>query len=175
MEPKKKQQWFVAKTRANQERAIQERLTKMGIETYLPSRIEERYRYGKRRKEEVLLIPNTLFIYTDKNMAWALPNHHGFFMKYMIDYLTRTLLVVPEKQMQNFMFLLDVSNGDIQIDNRLLFVKGDKVRITQGTFAGLEGELIRIEGKRKMLVRLDNIIACSVKIAGSHLEKIKNF
>ena len=172
MESPKKQQWFVAKTRANQERAIRERLTKMGIETYLPFRIEERYKYGKRKKEEVLLIPNTLFIYTDKNTALSFPNHHGFLIKYMIDCMTHTLLVVPEKQMQNFMFLLDVSNGDIDIDNELLFVKGDKVRITQGAFAGLEGELIRIEGKKKMLVRLDNIIACSIKIAGYHLEKI---
>ena len=172
MESPNKQQWFVAKTRANQERVIRERLAKMGIETYLPSRVEERYRYGKRKKEEVLLIPNTLFIYTNKNMALSLPNHHGFLIKYMIDCLTRTLLVVPEKQMQNFMFLLSVSNGDIQVDNKLLFAKGDKVRVVQGSFAGLEGELIRLEGKKTMLVRLENIIACSVRIAGCHLEKI---
>ena len=175
MESPNKQQWFVAKTRANQEKKIRERLTEMGVETYLPSRVEEKIKYGKRKKEEVLLIPNTLFIHTNKSMALSLPNHHCIKIRYMIDCLTRTLLVVPEKQMQNFMFLLNVTNGDIQIDNKLLFEKGDKVRVTQGVFAGLEGELIRLEGKKTMLVRLDNIIACtmnSIKIAGCHLEKI---
>jgi hypothetical protein len=44
--------------------------------------------------------------------------------------------------------------------------------VIKGTFTGIEGELIRLEGKKKVLVRLDNIIACSVEIPGGYLEKI---
>ena len=165
-------QWFVAKTRANQERAIKERLEAMNIETYLPTRMEIRQRRDRRKKIEVVLIPNTLFIYTDKNTALSLPNHHGFLVKYMIDFMTRTLLVVPEKQMQNFIFLMDLSDDNIQIDNNLLFEKGDKIRVIKGPFAGVEGELIRVEGKKKVLVRLENIIACSMEVPSSYLEKI---
>ena len=165
-------QWFVAKTRANQERAIRERVEAMNIETYLPTKIEIRQRHDRKKKVEVVLIPNTLFIYTDKNTALSLPNHHGFAIRYMIDYMTRTLLVVPEKQMKNFMFLMDLSDENVQIDNNLLFEKGDKIRVIKGPFTGVEGELIRIEGKKKVLVRLENIIACSMEIPGNYLEKI---
>jgi transcription antitermination factor NusG len=165
-------QWFVAKTRANQERSVRERLEAMSIETYLPSRVEVRQRRDRKKKVEVVLIPNTLFIHTDKHTALSLPNHHGFLIKYMIDCMTRTLLVVPEKQMQNFMFLMDVSDDSIKVDNGLLFTKGDKIRVIKGAFAGIEGELIRVDGKRKVMVRLDNIIACSIEIPGSYLEKM---
>ena len=165
-------QWFVAKTRANQERAIKERAAAMNIETYLPIRIEVSQRRDRRKKVEVVVIPNTLFIYTDKNTALSLPNHHGFLIKYMIDYMTRTLLVVPERQMQNFMFLMDLSDESVQVNNNLLFEKGDKIRVIKGPFAGIEGELIRLEGKKKVLVRLENIIACYMEVPGSYLEKI---
>ncbi len=165
-------QWFVAKTRANQEKAIRERLEAMNIESYLPSRMEIRQRNDRKKKVEVVLIPNTIFIYTDKNTALSLPNHHGFLIKYMIDYMTRTLLIVPEKQMSNFIFLMDLSEGKIEIDNNLLFEKGDKIRVINGPFIGVEGELIRVGEKKKVLVRLENIIACSMEIPSSYLEKI---
>ena len=165
-------QWFVAKTRANQERAIKERLEAMNVETYLPTRMEIRQRRDRRKKVEIVLIPNTLFIYTDKSTALSLPNHHGFLIRYMIDFMTRTLLVVPEKQMQNFIFLMDLSDNNVQIDNNLLFEKGDKIRVIKGPFTGVEGELIRVEGKKKVLVRLENIIACSMEVPSSYLEKI---
>jgi len=166
-------QWFVAKTRANQERAIRERINAMNIETYLPTRVEVRQRRDRRKKVEVVLIPNTLFIYTDKNTALSLPNHHNFLIKYMIDCMTRTLLVVPEKQMKNFMFLMDLSDESVQVDNNLLFAKGDKVRVIKGPFAGIEGELVRTGGKKKVVVRLENVIAYSImEMPGSYLEKI---
>jgi len=165
-------QWFVARTRANQERAIRERVEAMNVETYLPSRMEIRQRRDRKKKVEVVLIPNTLFIYTDKKTALALPNHQGFVIKYMIDCMTRTLLVVPEKQMQHFMFLMDFSDESVQINNSLLFEKGDKIRVIKGPFSGIEGELIRVEGKKKVLVRLENIIACTMEVPSSYLERI---
>ncbi len=171
MEPSNKQ-WFVAKTRANQEKAIKKRLEEMNVETYLPTRIEIRMRRDRRKKIEVTVIPNTLFICTDKKMALALPNHHGIQVKYMIDFMTKTLLVVPEKQMKNFMSVMGVSDESVQISNDLMFEKGDKIRIVEGAFCGVEGELIRVEGKDKVLVRLNNIIACTIEVPNSYLEKI---
>ena len=144
----------------------------MNIETYLPTRMEIRQRKDRRKKVQVSVIPNTLFICADKQTALALPNHHGFPIKYMIDFMTRTLLVVPERQMQNFMTLMGFPDENVQISNDLLFEKGDKIRVIDGVFCGVEGELIRIEGKDKVLVRLDNIIACTMEVPSNYLEKI---
>jgi len=165
-------QWFVAKTRANQEKAVKRRLEEMNIEAYLPTRVEIRQRCDRRKKVEVSVIPNTLFICADKNTVLSLPNCIGFPMRYMVDHMTKKLLVVPEKQMKNFMFLMDFSSDSVLIDNNLLFEKGDKIRIIKGDFCGIEGELILVEGKSRVLVRLESIIACTIEIPSSYLEKI---
>ncbi len=165
-------QWFVVKTKANQEKAIKRQLEEIGIKAYLPTRMEIRQRCDRKKRIEVAVIPCTLFIHTSKNMALSLPNHHGFPIKYMIDYATRTLLIVPEKQMQNFISLMGFSDSGVQINNDLLFEKGDKIRVIDGVFCGVEGELIRIDEKDKVLVRLDNIIACTMEVPSNFLEKI---
>jgi len=172
MEEVSDKQWFVAKTRANQERAIRERLTEMNIETYLPTRMEIRIRRDRRKRIEVVVIPNTLFVCAEKKAALALPNHHGVPIKYMIDFMTRTLLVVPERQMRNFMSVMGVSDANVEINNDLMFEKGDKIRVVEGVFCGIEGELIRVEEKDKVLIRLDNIIACTMEVPSNYLEKI---
>ena len=51
--------------------------------------------------------------------------------------------------------------------------RGDRVRVVAGTFAGIEGELIRIAGHRRVVVRLENLFSiATVFIPGGYLEKI---
>jgi transcription antitermination factor NusG len=164
-------QWFVAKTRAKQEKAIQQRLNETGIESFLPTRMEVRQWHDRKKRIEVALIPNTVFIYTDKNTALSLPNSHNFPIKYMIDCNSRSLLIVPDKQMQDFIFLLNYPDDILIEENHLLLGKGDKVKVIKGLFSGVEGELIRTEGKNKVLVRLENLIACSIEVPVSYLER----
>jgi transcription antitermination factor NusG len=161
--------WFVAKTRAKQEKAIKQRLEEFKIDSYLPSRMEVRQWHDRKKKVEVLLIPNTVFIHTDKNTALSLPNSYRFPIKYMLDCVTKSLLVVPDKQMEDFIFLLNHPD-DIRFESEM-FGKGDKVTVVEGIFSGIEGELIRIDGKNKVLVRLENIIACSIEVPINYLKR----
>ena len=51
--------------------------------------------------------------------------------------------------------------------------RGDRVRVVAGSFAGIEGELVRIAGHRRVVVRIDNLFTvATVYIPGSYLEKI---
>ncbi|MGI6293906.1 MAG: KOW motif-containing protein [Bacteroidales bacterium] len=53
--------------------------------------------------------------------------------------------------------------------------KGDPVRITQGTFAGIEGELVRLHGHKRVLVRLNNHRRRSYCLhPAAFLERIEN-
>ena len=50
---------------------------------------------------------------------------------------------------------------------------GDRVRVTSGPMKGIEGELIRIKGHRRVVVRLtDTISVASTYIPSTMLEKI---
>ena len=50
---------------------------------------------------------------------------------------------------------------------------GDRVRVTEGQFKGIEGELIRIKGHKRVVIRLQDVAAlATVYIPGNFLEKI---
>ena len=52
--------------------------------------------------------------------------------------------------------------------------KGDKVRVIKGDFAGIEGELIRVKGHKRVVVRLEGVVSLATAyIPGSFLEKIE--
>ena len=73
--------------------------------------------------------------------------------------------------MEDFMLLINAKEGNMRVINFDL-AKGDKVIVKDGPFKGIEGELIRVEDKSRVVVNLQGIIAVSVEIEGVFLEKI---
>lgn len=93
-------------------------------------------------------------------------------INYLLNLETRQLLVVPDKQMHDFMFLLDFSEDAVQVLNENLR-QGDRVRVIKGEFAGIEGELIRIKGHKRVVVRLEGVFSLATAyIPGAYLERI---
>lgn len=169
----KKLNWYVAYTRINQELWIKKRLDEMGIENFLPQ--EERFRDTPlgRKKVRVLLIQGMIFIRTDKMTSFSLINDHGLNIVYLKDIEGRHSLIVPDKQMQDFMFLLDFSAEGIEILNKNL-KRGDRVRVIKGPLQGLEGELVRLMGHKRVVIRLEGVVSiASSYIPGSFLERIE--
>ena len=76
----------------------------------------------------VILIPHLIFIRTDQITAFSLLNEHGLNVVYLKDLETRHLLIVPDKQMRDFMFLLDFSDSTVEVINEEL-KRGDRVRV----------------------------------------------
>ena len=138
--------WFAAKTKFSAEKKIKQFLERLGIEHYIPFRTG-----GKKVKVEKPVIPNLIFIHSDYNTCLSLVNEYKLSMNYLLNLETRQLLVVPDKQMQDFMFLLDFSEDAVQVLNENLR-QGDRVRVIKGEFAGIEGELIRIKGHKRVVV-----------------------
>jgi transcription antitermination factor NusG len=86
--------------------------------------------------------------------------------------MTKKFMIIPEKQMEDFMFLLNFSDKAIKVINRDLR-PGDRVRVIKGNFAGIEGELIRVQGHKRVVVRLKGVVSLATTyIPGSFLERI---
>lgn len=165
--------WFVAKTKARQEKKIRQQLTEMGLEVYLPTSVEIRQWHDRKKKVEMVLIPSTIFIHTDKTKALSIPNGCGIPIRYAIDMMDgkKNLMTVSDKEMENFIKFLDFSEEPITTDNTLLFEKGTKVEIIKGVWCGIEGELIRVDNAKKVVVKLTGLIACTLEIPMSYLKK----
>ena len=164
--------WYVANT-CRQEKKIKQRLDSMGIENFIPFQQIARKIHGVDKLIEVPVIPNLVFIHTTFKSCMSLIQEYAFDMRYLRDRETGNFLFVPDKQMNDFMFLLDFSKEMVEVVNENL-KKGDKVRVIKGDFAGIEGELIRVKGHKRVVVRLEGVVSLATAyIPGSFLEKIE--
>ena len=149
--------WYVANT-CRQEKKIKQRLDNMGIENFIPFQQIARKIHGVDKLIEVPVIPNLVFIHTTFKSCMSLIQEYAFDMRYLRDRETGNFLIVPDKQMNDFMFLLDFSKEMVEVVNENL-KKGDKVRVIKGDFAGIEGELIRVKGHKRVVVRLEGVVS----------------
>lgn len=163
--------WYVAKT-YRQERKIKDQLTRMGMKHFVPFHETVKEIGGKRKKVEVPFISGLIFVHGRKKECISLINDYGYPMRYVRDFSSRSLLRVPDKQMEDFIYLVEHHETEIEVLPHDLR-RGDRVRVVAGSFAGIEGELVRIAGHRRVVVRIDNLFTvATVYIPGSYLEKI---
>lgn len=163
--------WFAARTRANQELGLRSALKMLDINHYLPTHFVTRRISDRVKRIEVPVINNLIFVRTTKQQAFSLVKDYALKLHYIKDSETGSLLVVPDKQMEDFMFVLDLSPESI-LHSSEMYVPGDKVRIIKGELAGVEGEMIRVEGKTHVLLRIPQVLVVSIKVPRAYLEKI---
>ena len=162
--------WYVAYVRLFHERKTAEKLAAMGIESFVPVR-EEIHQWSQRKKKVMrVLIPQMIFIHaTPKERLEALTL--ASISHYMVLRGEHTPAVIPDRQMQQFMFMVDYSEESIEMYNSPL-QPGQSIKVIKGPLAGMEGELIEIEGKSKVIVRLDLLDCAGVDMPIGFVEAI---
>lgn len=143
--------WFAAHARCGTELGVRDRLSRLGTENFLPTELRSRTR--GRTKYEKPLIPGMIFVRTTRLHACELANEQGVPVRYLIDPATRTLLVVPDKQMEDFRRVLDQSLSEGGLMDVPLEL-GDRVRVTKGALRGVEGRVLEFHGKTYVVVEL---------------------
>ena len=165
--------WYAAKVRYQTEKKMKMWLDERTIENFIPFRTVLVERNGRKMKREKPLVPGLLFIRTNYPTACTLQDESAIRMFFMRNLENHQFLVVPDKQMEDFMFLLDFSDSAVRIENANL-KRGDRVRVIKGDFAGIEGELIRIKGHKRVVVRLEGLFSLATTyIPSAYLEKIE--
>lgn len=165
--------WFAARTMVNQELKMKELLNSLDVESYIPTHMVVKQLCDRRRMVEVAVIRGIIFVHTDMRTALSLVKERGLKARYMYDYANRSMLTVPDKQMHDFMLLINNTKADSLMVVDADFAPGDKVCVIKGDFTGIEGELVWMQGKTHVMIRIRQIIAVSVKIAKSWVAKIK--
>jgi transcription antitermination factor NusG len=168
----KDKKWYVGRTRARQEKKIKLRLNDLGVENYIPLRRETRiYAGGRRRQVDVPLLPNLMFIRVVPDERFALLSQlGGLWMQYVVDRFTGSSMVVPDKQVEDFIRLVESRDATLSVED-LHLRKGDRVCVKDGAFAGLEGECLELRGKTRVIVRIEGLTVLSVEVPAKYLEK----
>ena len=145
--------WLVAVVRICHEKKTSERLTKMGIENFLPIQQEVHQWSDRRKAVDRVLLPMMIFVHVD-------PQEQKEVL---------TLSAISRYMVLRFKFMLDYSDETISMSTSPL-APGEKIRVIKGPLAGLEGELVNLNGKSKVAVRLTMLGCACVDIPAGCVE-----
>lgn len=132
---------------------------------------------GKQIVVERPLIPSLFFMRSSKQQALCLEQEllgKARLYRQLVDFDPQPI-AIPKRQMQMFMM---VSSGDQEgleyfEDGAFNWKKGERVRVIDGRFKGLEGEIKRINGDHRLIVTIEGICAVATTyIPRCFLEKI---
>lgn len=162
--------WLAAYVKMHHEKKVRDRLTVMGVENFLPVQEEVRQWSDRKKKVERVLIPMMIFVRVDsreQRSVITLPS--------ILYYLTlrgeHTPTEIPTDQMERFRFMLDHSDTAVNFSANDL-QPGEKVHVIKGPLTGLEGELITMEGKSRIIIRIEQLGCAEVEISPTMVEKI---
>lgn len=162
-------QWLVAYVQSCLEKKTAQRLAAMGIECYLPVQSEIRQWSDRRKRVDCLVIPMMIFVHVTPQER-PLPLSLQAVSRYMVLRGESTPAVIPDEQMDRFRFMLDYSPEAVEMCSAPL-APGDAVKVIKGPLAGLEGELITVNGKSKVAARLDMLGCAHVDVPIGFVEK----
>ncbi len=169
------QAWYPIRVTYSREMKLKAYLDSVGVENFLPMHYVIGTGIHAGRKRLIPIIHNLLFVRSSRVVLDELKrtNMVASTMRYIIDKTTRQPLVVPEEQMRNFIAVSGTYDEQLIYlsEEEINLRRGDRVRITGGAFAGVEGELLRIRGDRRVVVRLDGFFA--VATAFVHLSLLE--
>ena len=118
-----------------------------------------------------VVIPMMIFVHVDaaeRSQVLTL----SAISRYMVLHGEHTPAVIPDEQMERFKFMLDYSDEAVEMCTEPL-APGELIRVVKGPLKGLEGELVEVDGKAKVVVRLDLLGCAGVDMPVGFVEKIK--
>jgi hypothetical protein len=150
--------WFVAIVKHNTEKAVGEKLTKMGYETYVPIQTEYKvWRNGRKAKVDRVVIPSVVFIRCTERERRVVVSS-PFVNRFMTNKAgtsepagNKPLAIIPDHQIAKLSFILCNSDTPVEFSSRI-YRKGDIVRVIRGNLRGLEGEVHSIDDKNSELI-----------------------
>lgn len=164
--------WFPMRITYHREMKIKTLLDEMGVETFLPMHWEmvETKNGGKKR----MLLPaihNLIFVKSTQEFLTELKMSREEFapMRYIMKRPLSNdekgeIMFVPDRQMENFMQVASVQDDRvIFLDNNDFINKiGQRVKVVDGYFSGVEGVVKRINRNKRVVVQLEGVAAVAI-------------
>ena len=163
--------WYVALVRMHHEKKVAERLDKMGIENFVPVQQEMHQWSDRRKKVEAVLLPMMVFVCVNPKERMEVLSFSTV-SRYMVLRGESTPAVIPDEQMARFRFMLDYSEEAVSMSSSPL-ARGEKVRVIKGPLSGLVGELVNVDGKSKIAVRLNMLGCACVDMPIGYVERVE--
>lgn len=177
--------WYPMRVTYGRELKVKASLDSLGIDNYVPMTYHVVESQGERHKKLVPAIHNLIFIHSSLNVITGLKFNNALFCS--LRYITRKSIVVkdahseiitvPANQMGNFIKATKGHEEDVtylKCENNIA-VLGERVRITDGIFFGVEGCVVRIQKNKHVVVNISSISSVMLNfVPNAYLEKVND-
>ena len=156
-------QWYAIRVSYGRTLKFCAALQELGVEHFVPMARKKMVKDGKTVTVTAPAISNLCFVRSTKafikdyldGLGENSPAH------FMWDKSTRNPIVVSDKAMADFMQVCRIMSDDAlylkDVTDKLR--EGQKVRVTEGPFKGVEGTILRIKRSRRVVVELPGLLA----------------
>lgn len=139
---------------------------------------------GKKKVVEVSRIPNIFFAYGTEEAikAFVYDNHNLPFLRFYYKHthvgarIEKTPLIVPDSQIRSLQIICDTGMTNdiiILLDEEKKFQTGQRVRVKEGSFEGVEGIVARFQGQQRVGIVIDGLLtATTAYVPRAFLEEI---
>jgi transcription antitermination factor NusG len=156
----------------HREMKIKGLLDGLGVENFLPMHYEiVETKTGGKKRVLVPAIHNLIFVRSTQEFLTSLKmSHEGFApMRYIMKRPVSKddkseIITVPDWQMNNFMRVASVQDDRVMfLDNNAYINKiGQRVKVIDGYFSGVEGVVKRINKNKRVVVQLEGLAAVAI-------------
>ena len=161
--------WYLVHTKPRQEKCALENLQRQGYQCYLPTLPSEKLRQGVLVVTDEPLFPRYLFIRLgqgDSVQSWA-PIRSTKGVSRLVSFG-----VEPAKVTDSLVKALRAQEASVQAEPERLFKPGERVRLTEAPFIGIEGIYQMADGERRVMVLIEILSRpVAVRVAPASLRK----
>lgn len=155
--------WLAAYTKPRNEKKVYRRLVDAGIETFLP--LQKRMKQWSDRKKlvEEPLLRSYIFVRITEKDYFRVLGTPG-----VVRYVSfeGKAAPIPDRQIDTLKMLIGEQVNIEVLEHDIS--PGEKVEIELGTMRGFEGELVRIAGENRVVIRIEHVTHSLLVTLPSH-------
>lgn len=167
--------WFAMRATYGRNMMAQRTLDNEGVESFIPMR-HRHTRSGRRVKIDLVpVVRDLIFVFAEREVLQEQKSKISY-----LHYITRpvngrnTPIEVPNNQMEEFIRLCQ-SDKEVECATEQLDLNiGERVRIVKGALSGIEGHLVKIQGRRarRFTIQIEGVCTAAVEVSKDEIERI---
>lgn len=176
-------QWYVLRATYGREKKAYDYLVAKGVTAFYPTMNIVKVIKGKRKKVRISCLPNIFFAYGTEECikTFVYDNVNLPFLRFYYEHIhsgnkiIKKPLIIPNSQIESFKIICSHVNMDIIIQSRLIsnFQRGEKVKVVEGAFKGVEGNVARCMGQQRVGIIVGGVFTVATAYVPSSFLKRK--
>lgn len=160
--------WYALRTTYGREKKAYDYLVAKGVTAYYPTIVVEKEVRGIRKVVTESRLPNLFFAYgtEEEIQEYVYDNVNLPFLRFYYRHyhegskILKTPMIVPDREIESLKIICDSEAEDIIIVPKDVkkFKEGQKVRVIDGKFKGVEGRVARYQGQQRVAVIVEDVL-----------------